>query len=120
LFKHGGLQPRFNEDYIAFYGSEGAIYIKGHYGNGPLYVFGKDKSWNETQLPPDIAARVPKAKGDTEQCWHYLIREFLSDIRGEKSANYPTFKDGSQYQQIIDIIRRNDSWIDIQSLTAGR
>jgi len=43
LFKHAGLQPRFNEDYIAFYGSKGAIYIKGHYGSGPLYLYGADK-----------------------------------------------------------------------------
>ncbi|MEO9470312.1 Gfo/Idh/MocA family oxidoreductase [Parasphingorhabdus sp.] len=120
LFKHGGLQPRFNEDHIAFYGSEGAIYIKGHYGSGPFFVFGKDKSWEERELPADIAADAPKVKGDTEQCWHYLIREFLHDIKGEKSLDYPTFDDGSRYQQIIDIIRKNDSWVDVQNLAAGR
>jgi len=42
LFKHGGLHPRFNQDYIIFYGSKGAIYIKGHYGSGPLYLYGAD------------------------------------------------------------------------------
>ena len=120
LFKHGGLQPRFNEDHIALYGSEGAIYIKGHYGSGPLYVFGKDKTWKERDLPADIAARAPKVKGDTEQCWHYLMREFLHDIRGEASLDYPTFDEGSRYQQIIDIIRKNDCWVDVQNLTAGR
>jgi predicted dehydrogenase len=36
LFKHGGLVPRFNEDHVVFYGTEGAIYIKGHYGSGQL------------------------------------------------------------------------------------
>ncbi len=120
LFKHGGLQPRFNEDHIAFFGSEGAIYIKGHYGSGPLYVFGKDGSWIEKDLPPDIAAHAPKVKGDTEQCWHYLIREFLKDIKGETAQNYLTFNEGSRYQQIIDIIRKNDSWVDIKDMSAGR
>ena len=120
LFKHGGLQPRFNEDHIVFYGSEGAIYIKGHYGSGPLYVFGKDKSWTEKDLPPDIVAHAPKVKGDTEQCWHYLIREFLKDIKGEKAQNYLTFDEGSRYQQIIDIIRKNDSWVDLRNLRAGQ
>ena len=38
MFKHGGLHPRFNEDHIVFYGSKGAIYIKGHYGAGPLVL----------------------------------------------------------------------------------
>lgn len=119
LFKHGGLQPRFNEDYIAFYGSEGAIYIKGHYGSGPLYLFGKDKTWKETHLPADIAANAPKVKGDTEQCWHYLIREFLKDIKGEGALNYLTFDEGSRYQQIIDTIRKNESWVDVSKMTAG-
>jgi len=120
LFKHGGLQPRFNEDHIAFYGSEGAIYIKGHYGSGPLYVFGKDKTWTETELPAGIAANIPEVKGDTEQCWHYLIREFLKDIRGEEALDYLTFDEGSRYQQIIDIIRKNQSWVDISHMSAGR
>ncbi|MFA0183230.1 gfo/Idh/MocA family oxidoreductase, partial [Vibrio cyclitrophicus] len=39
LFKHGGLTPRFNEDHIVFHGSQGSIYIKGHYGDGPLYLW---------------------------------------------------------------------------------
>ena len=119
LFKHGGLQPRFNDDYIAFYGSEGAIYIKGHYGSGPLYLFGKDKAWTETSLPDDIAADIPDVKGDTEQCWHYLIREFLKDILGEGALPYLTFAQGSEYQQIIDIIRKNDNWVDVRHLSSG-
>ena len=116
LFKHGGLQPRFNEDYIAFYGSTGAIYIKGHYGSGPLYLYGKNKSWEETPLPADIAADVPDVEGDTERNWRYLIREFVKDIRGETVAPYQTFKEGAQYQQLIDIIRKNGSWTDVSKL----
>ena len=27
LFKHGGLHPRFNGDYIAFYGSKGTTFF---------------------------------------------------------------------------------------------
>lgn len=117
LFKHGGLHPRFHEDYIAFYGSAGAIYIKGHYGSGPLYLYGASKAWKEISLPTDIAADVPNVKGDTERNWQYLIREFVKDIRGEQVAPYPTFKEGAQYQQLIDIIRRNDSWADVRHLS---
>jgi len=121
LFKHGGLQPRFHEDFIAFYGSAGAIYIKGHYGSGPLYLYGTDKTlaekkWTETPLPADIAADVPNVKGDTERNWQYLIREFVKDIQGETAAPYQTFKEGAQYQQLIDIIRQNDSWTDVKDL----
>lgn len=113
LFKHGGLVPRFNEDHIVFYGKEGAIYIKGHYGSGQLYLWGRSKQWEELPLPQDIAATVPNVDGETEQCWHYLAREFVRDIRGEAVEPYPTFREGSQYQQLIDLIRKNDNWTDV-------
>jgi len=118
LFKHGGLHPRFHEDYIAFYGHKGTIYIKGHYGSGPLYLFGKDKAWNEIPLPADIAADVPDVKGDTERNWRYLIHEFLKDIKGEPVEPYQSFKQGAQYQQLIDIIRKNDNWVDVRHLAS--
>lgn len=44
LFKHGGLVRWFHKDHIVFYGTEGAIYIKGHYGSGNLYVCGNQSS----------------------------------------------------------------------------
>jgi predicted dehydrogenase len=116
LFKHGGLHPRFHEDYIAFYGSKGTIYIKGHYGSGPLYLYGESKQWEEVKLPADIAADIPDVKGDTERNWRYLIREFVRDIKGESVAPYQTFKEGSQYQQLIDLIRKNDNWVDVRHL----
>jgi len=122
LFKHGGLNPRFNEDHLVFYGSKGAIYIKGHYGGGPLYLNdGSSRGWDggewkEIELPSDIAADVPDVEGDTERNWRYLIREMVKDIKGEQVEPYQTFKEGSQYQQIIDIIRKNDNWVDVSHL----
>ena len=116
LFKHGGLQPRFHEDYIAFYGNKGAIYIKGHYGSGPLYLYGASKAWVETPLPAEIAADVPDVDGDTERNWRYLIRKFVKDIQGETVAPYQGFKAGAQYQRLIDIIRQNGSWTDVSDL----
>ena len=117
LFKHGGLNPRFNEDHIVFYGTKGAIYVKGHYGMGPLYMWNKQtKSWQEVPLPQDIIDDQPKVVGDTERNWHYLIRDFIRDIKGEPFNYYQTFKEGSLYQQIIDLIRKNDYWTDVGHL----
>lgn len=116
LFKHGGLHPRFKGDHIVFYGSKGAIYITGHYGSGPLFHYGADKQWTELALPGDIAANIPDVDGDTERNWRYLIREFVKDIRGEPVPHYQTFKEGSQYQSLIDIIRKNDRWVDVSHL----
>ena len=116
LFKHGGLHPRFNEDYIAFYGDKGAIYIKGHYGSGPLYLYDQSKQWKEVSLPKEIADDVPDVDGDTERNWAYLIRQFVKDINGEQVAPYQTFKEGAQYQQLIDILRENDPCLDVTQL----
>ncbi|MEL7185487.1 MAG: Gfo/Idh/MocA family oxidoreductase [Pseudomonadota bacterium] len=116
MFRHGGLHPRFNEDHIVFYGSKGAIYIKGHYGSGPLYLYGDDKEWREQPLPAEIAADVPDIDSDTERNWQYLIRELVKDIKGEPVAPYQTFKEGAQYQQLIDIIRQNGPWTDVRHL----
>ncbi len=116
LFKHGGLNPRFNEDHIVFYGSKGAIYIKGHYGMGPLYMFTKDKTWEEISTPKDILDSQPKIKGDTEKNWECLAREFVKDIQGEPFSPYQSFKEGSLYQELIDIIRKNDNGTDVSHL----
>jgi len=116
LFRHGGLHPRFDDDHIAFYGSDGAIHIKGHYGSGPLHLYSREDGWQELGLPEDIAADIPDVDGDTERNWRYLIREFVKDIQGEAVAPYQTFQHGSQYQSLIDIIRQNDNWVDVTHL----
>ena len=116
LFKHGGLVPRFHEDHIVFYGTTGAIYVKGNYGSGPVFLYDRQSGWQEQTLPPDIASKVPDVAGETEQCWHYLARDFVRDISGEVVEPYPTFAEGHQYQQIIDLIRRNDHMTDVTAL----
>lgn len=116
LFKHGALVPRFHEDHVVFYGDKGALYLKGHYGQGQLYQWGVDKRWRELPLPDDIRAGVTDFERETEECWLYLIRAFVRDISGETVEPYPTFKEGSQYQQIIDIIRASETWTDMSRL----
>lgn len=116
LFKHGGLVPRFHEDHIVFYGTDGAIYVKGHYASGQLYHFGAKKSWTPLDTPKDILDAAPKVKGDTELCWHHMVRDFLQDIKGQPVEPYPTFKEGSRYQLLIDLIRANGSWTDVRHL----
>lgn len=116
LFKHGGLNPRFNEDHIVFYGTKGAIYIKGHYGHGPLYTWKEDKTWEALPLPQAIADDQPNIEGDTERNWQLLVNEFVKDIKGEPFAPYQSFKEGSLYQQLIDIIRKNNNSTDVRHL----
>ena len=115
LFKHGGLPPRFNDDHIVVYGSKGAIYIKGHYASGPLYLY-RDGNWEAQPLPQDIIERIPEGESDTERNWRYLIRLLVEDVQGNGVQPYQTFKEGAQYQKLIDLIRQNDNWVDVSQL----
>lgn len=117
LFKHGGLTPRFADDHITFHGSEGSIYIKGHYGSGPLYFCQAGQSeWQEIVLPEDIKASLPDIQDDTQRSWTHLAKLFVKDIEGKPVEAYQTFADGCRYQHIIDIIRANNSWVDVSKL----
>jgi len=116
LFKHGGLVPRFNEDHIVFHGSKGSIYIKGHYGGGPLYLWDEKKEWTEIELPAAITNSLPDIADDTQRSWTHLATEFVKDISGETVEPYQTFKEGSEYQNIIDLIRKDDRWVDLSIL----
>lgn len=117
LFKHGGLVPRFCDDHVVVYGTKGALYLKGHYGSGALYLH-DGSNWAEQATPADIAQTVPAGLGETEQCWYVLANHFVRDIRGERVPPYPTFAQGSLYQNIIDDIRRSDAWVDIKARTS--
>ncbi len=111
LFKHCGIQPRFNNDYIAFFGSEGAIHIEGAYAQGPLYLHTRDsQKWEKIPLPENIRKSVPEIAGDTQRNWTYLVQEFVNDILGKGYTGYQTFREGWIYQEIVDSIRRADGW----------
>ncbi|PSL18906.1 Gfo/Idh/MocA family protein [Shimia abyssi] len=113
LFKHGGLVPRFHDDHIAVYGTEGAIFLKGHYGSGALFLH-DGVAWEMKPVPADLASSVPPELGETEQCWHVITNLFTRDICGEAVPGYPTFAQGCRFQNIIDVIRRSDTWVDIE------
>ncbi len=116
LFKHGGIVPRFNDDYLMFYGSKGAIYIKGHYGAGPLYLSRDQGAWEVQPTPASITDSLPDIEDDTQRNWTILASKFVKDINGEPTETYQSFKEGSRYQQIIELIQKNDPWVDVSGL----
>ncbi|USD67452.1 Gfo/Idh/MocA family oxidoreductase [Vibrio sp. SCSIO 43136] len=116
LFKHGGLTPRFDDDHITIHGTEGSIYIKGHYGAGPLQLWTQHTGWNVIELPNHIRESLPAIEDDTQRSWSHLATQLVKDVCGEVVEPYQTFDDGCRYQQIIDIIRENNSWVDVHQL----
>lgn len=113
LFRHGALHPRFDHDHIAFYGRDGAIYIKGWYAQGPLYLSTGRGEWVQIDMPDAITDSLPAIEDDTQRNWTQLAREFVADIQGRGPSNYPSFKDGWIYQEIVDAVRADRHWSEI-------
>lgn len=115
LFKHGGLVPRVHDDHIVIYGTEGAISLAGHYGSGAVSLH-NGAEWVEHAIPAEFVGSVRDGLGETEHCWHVLADLFVRDINGEDVQPYPTFVQGAHFQNIIDVIRRSDNWVDVSVL----
>jgi len=95
--------------------TKGAINLKGHHGSGPLY-FHDGSDWIRQSVPNDSANNNPSGSGETEYCWYVLADCFVRDIRGEIGPPCQTLKEGSHYQEIIDVIRESDLWVDVAVL----
>jgi predicted dehydrogenase len=105
LFRHGGLQPRFEADYVAIYGTEGTIHIGGSYAQGPLHLRQGRGDWQELPLPSHIVSALPAAEEEALRNWTQLAREFVADIRGQGNSGYLTFAEGYRFQEVIEAIR---------------
>ena len=115
IFRHGGMQPRFEADYVAFYGGEGSIHIGGAYAQGPLHVKTRGSDWEHVEVPSNITDSVPAIEDDTQRNWTVLMGELVADIRGEGYCGYQTFKDGWIFQEAVDAVRRGDGWFVVPS-----
>ncbi len=113
IFRHGGMQPRFHNDYVAFYGDEASIHIGGAYAQGPLHVKTRNSDWERVDMPASISEAVPDIEDDTQRNWTYLMSELVSDISGEGYSGYQTFKDGWLFQEAVDAVRRADGWFEL-------
>jgi predicted dehydrogenase len=114
LFKHGGVQPRFQqEDSVDFYGSDAAIHIDGAYAQGPLFLKERKGDWKRIDPSSQLLSTIPDIEDDTQRNWTQLAREFVADIQGDGYSGYQTFKDGWIFQEAIDAIRRADGWMEM-------
>ncbi len=113
VFRHGGMQPRFEDDYVAFYGNEGSIHIGGAYAQGPLHVKTRNSDWEVVSVPNDIVDELPDIDDDTQRNWTVLMSELVADINGDGYSGYQTFLDGWRFQEAVDAVRRGDGWFAV-------
>jgi predicted dehydrogenase len=114
-FRHGGLQPRYGDDYVSFHGREGSLYIPGAYAQGTAHLKRRGESWRELPVPADILERLPDIENDAQRNWTALAAEFVKDVRGQEHEPYLTFRDGWVFQQVIDAVRVSAGWRPIEA-----
>jgi hypothetical protein len=112
-FRHSGLHLSHIGDYVAFYGRNGTVHIEGSYAQGPLRLWQRDGEWRDVPVPSRIRESLPAIENDTQRNWTQMLKEFVADIRGEGYSGYLTFRDGWQYQEVIDIARAGGGWTPV-------
>lgn len=117
LFKHGGMQPRRQQDYISIHGTEGTLFIEEAYGQGDVWWKRKSResAWERVPLPEEIRLWAPEISPNAERNWTALIREFVADIEGRDHESYLTFADGWRYQVVADRLRNGSAsrWMPV-------
>jgi hypothetical protein len=98
---------------VAFYGRNGTVHIEGSYAQGPLRLWQRDGEWRDVPVPSRIRESLPAIENDTQRNWTQMLKEFVADIRGEGYSGYLTFRDGWQYQEVIDIARAGGGWTPV-------
>ncbi|HEY3964105.1 MAG TPA: Gfo/Idh/MocA family oxidoreductase [Planctomycetaceae bacterium] len=110
-FRHSALRLGRYGDYMALYGTKGTLHVDGTYMQGPMYLKTDGPTWEELAIPLEIRDALPDETDHTQRNWNQLAREFVADIQGRPHPRYLTFHDGWIYQEAIDTIRSNKSWV---------
>lgn len=114
-FRHSGLRFGKNTDYVAIYGDKGTLHIEEAYTQGPMHLRTSGEDWEELTIPQHIFDSLPNEDDPTQRNWTQLAIDLVTDIRGEGTPDYLTFRDGWIYQEIIDIVRAGGSWTPISA-----
>jgi predicted dehydrogenase len=112
-FRHSALRLGRYGDYMAVYGTKGTLHVDGTYMQGPMYLKTDGPTWEELAIPLEIRDALPDETDHTQRNWNQLAREFVADIQGRPHPRYLTFRDGWIYQEAIDVIRSNKSWVAV-------
>jgi hypothetical protein len=70
--------------------------------------------WERDEVPARIYASLPRLDNDLHRDWAALVLDFVADIKGEPFAPYPTFREGWVIQQVVEAIRSDSGWVNVE------
>jgi predicted dehydrogenase len=104
---------------FALHGTKGTLAIIG--GGDAKAILLRDVTrddWLEVPVPPVAESWWLATDSNEQHNWKAVARRFVADIRGEAQAFYPTFDDGWEASEIIDIVRGGAGWTAIPARSA--
>ena len=101
-------------EHWAFYGDKGTLFLTKTNDVERIQHFDKATAeWQDIPIPQTIIDSLPQIADPVQRNWNQLFKEFVSDVRGEGYAGYPTFRDGWIASEVIDIVRGGLQWIPL-------
>jgi predicted dehydrogenase len=99
---------------FALYGTKGTLVMTG-WGDDKV-VQHRDvarEEWRQLSIPAVDESGWLATDNNEQRNWNAVVRRFVADIRGEATSFYPTFEDGCEASEIIDIIRGGAGWTPV-------
>jgi predicted dehydrogenase len=96
---------------FALYGTKGTLVMTGWGGDKVIHhreTSGDD--WRQLSIPAGDEPGWLATDSNEQRNWKAVVRRFVADIRGEPTSFYPTFVDGCEASEIIDIVRGRAGW----------
>jgi predicted dehydrogenase len=96
---------------FALYGTKGTLVMAG--GGDAKVILHHDAArdgWHQLTMPAENEPGWLATDSNEQRNWKAVVRRFVADIRGEPTSFYPTFVDGCEASEIIDIVRGRAGW----------
>lgn len=100
------------------YGTEGTLAISG--SGDEKFVLHRNAArdgWHELKVPPVNEPWWLPSDSNEQHNWKAVFQRFVADIMGQPHGFYPTFIDGCQAAEIIDIVRAANGWTNVPSVS---
>lgn len=99
---------------FALYGSKGTLVMTGTgYAKVIHHRDVTREGWHQLSIPPVDEPGWLATDSNEQRNWKAAVRRFVADIRGQATSFYPTFEDGCEASEIIEIVRNGAGWTPV-------
>jgi predicted dehydrogenase len=98
--------------YLTLYGDRGALAMESSEGAEIVRHYDKASGvWVELPLPPGLLATLAQAHDPDQRAWNQFYRAFVASVQDSGPVDYPTFRDGWEAMEIIEVTKGARGWV---------